>query len=52
MTKNTSIPFIYVKSKNKPLILYFTIFDIEDYNKFKDIIHNNIPKQIVFTIFI
>lgn len=46
------IPFKYVYDKNKPINLYFNIYDLDDINKFSFVINNNIDKDIIHTVFI
>ena len=46
------IPSKYVFSKNKPLLLYFDIFQLENNEFFFKKIDNNIEKGVVYTVFI
>jgi len=45
------IPFKYVSSNNKPINIYFTLYDLNNLDKFTNIIQSNISKNTIYTVF-
>ena len=48
----SSIPTNYISSQNKPIHLFFNLFDLDDSSLFRDIILNNIGMDSIYTVFI
>ena len=46
-----SIPFSYIYN-NKPINIYFTLYDLDNINLFIKKVNNNIPKDLIYTVFI
>lgn len=46
------IPSTYISSRNKPLIVYFTIFDLNNSSLFNNRIISTIPKGFIYTVFV
>lgn len=46
-----SIPFSYIYN-NKHVNIYFILYDLDNYKLFIKKVNNNIPKDLIYTVFI